>query len=151
MYTGIVTRLDAGVIATRRETGTRYAVNIGCLGATAATPITFTNDLGRGLTVKRFTEYGANFAPFSEIAGVVGDKIEADVSTILGSLLNRPITVLDISEHQKTALASIKIETLGKALTSSESDFMKADYIGPKRSRRIMNVATAAVIEYLSG
>ena len=151
MYTGIVTRLDAGVIATRRETGTRYAVNIGCLGATAATPITFTNDLGRGLTVKRFTEYGANFAPFSEIAGVVGDKIEADVSTILGSLLNRPITVLDISEHQKTALASIKIETLGKALTSSESDFMKADYIGPNRSRRIMNVATAAVIEYLSG
>jgi len=82
---------------------------------------------------------------------LVGDKIEADISQILGGLLEQPVSVLDISEHQKRALESIEIRTLGQALASSEDDFMKADYIGPKRSRRIMNVVTSAVIEYLSG
>ncbi|HEX7532872.1 MAG TPA: hypothetical protein VF340_06525, partial [Methyloceanibacter sp.] len=90
---------------------------------------------------------------FAELAATVGDKIEADVSLILGELLERSVAVLDISDHQKNALASINIKTLGEALASSEDDFMKADYIGPKRSRRIMNmnVVTGAVIEYLSG
>jgi Cdc6-like AAA superfamily ATPase len=151
MYTGIVARLDSGVIATRREIGTRYAVNIGCLAVPTPNPIVFINDLRKGLTVKRFTEYGANYQTFPEIAAVVGDKIEADVSAILGSLLEKPVTVLDISDHQKSALASINIRTLGQALLSTEANFMKADYIGPKRSRRIKNVVTAAVIEYLSG
>jgi DNA-directed RNA polymerase alpha subunit len=82
---------------------------------------------------------------------LVGDKIEADIVAILGGLLQRPVTVLDITEHQKNALASINIKTLGEALASTENDFMQADYIGPKRSRRIMNVVTSAVIEYLSG
>jgi hypothetical protein len=151
MYTGIVARLDSGVVATRSEIGTRYSINIGCVASPTPNPIAFISDLRKGLTVKRFTEYGASYAPFSEIAGAVGDAVEADVSAILGSLLAKSVNVLDISDHQKRALASIKIETLGQALSSKEVDFMKADYIGPKRSRRIMNVATAAVVEYLSG
>ncbi|MBR0778315.1 hypothetical protein JQ625_26085 [Bradyrhizobium diazoefficiens] len=151
MYTGIVTRLDSGIVATRGEIGTRYAVNIGCVASPTSNPIAFITDIRNGLSVKRFTEYGANFQTFSDVAAAVGDKIEADVSNILADLLNQPIDVLDLSEHQKSALASIRIETLGQALNSTEADFMKADYIGPKRSRRIMNVATAAVIEYLSG
>ena len=151
MYTGIVTRLDSGIVATRGEIGTRYAVSIGCLASPTRSPIGFINDVRKGLAVKRFTEYGANFQTFSDVANLVGDEIEADVSAVLANLLNKPIDVLDISDHQKNALASIKIETLGQALSSSEADFMRADYIGPKRSRRIMNVATAAVIEYLSG
>ncbi len=97
------------------------------------------------------SEYGANYQTFGDVATAVGSKIEADVSSILETLLKRSIEVLDISDHQKSALASIGIKTLGQALASKESDFMKADYIGPKRSRRIMNVATAAVMEYLSG
>lgn len=151
MYTGIVTRLDSGIVATRSQIGTRYSVNIGCLAASAPNPVAFINDLGPGLTVKRFTEYGANYRTFSAIAKLVGEQIEADVSTVLNKLLVRPVTVLDISAHQKRALESISIKTLGDALASKEADFMKANYIGPKRSRRIMNVATAAVIEYLSG
>ena len=151
MYTGIVTRLDSGVVATRREIGTRYLINIGCLAAPASSPIEFIADLRKTLTIKRFTEYGANYSTFSDIANLVGDNIESDVSGILEQLLQKPISVLDISEHQKRALLSINIRTLGEALASTEADFMQADYIGPKRSRRIMNVATAAVIEYLSG
>lgn len=151
MYTGIVTRLDSGIVATRGEIGTRYSVNIGCVASPTSNPIAFISDIRNGLSVKRFTEYGANFQTFSDVAAAVGDKIEADVSTALGDLLQQPIEVLDLSEHQKSALASINIVTLGQALNCTEADFMKADYIGPKRSRRIMNVATAAVIEYLSG
>ncbi|MEW6152213.1 MAG: hypothetical protein AB1745_29895, partial [Pseudomonadota bacterium] len=151
MYTGIVTRLDSGVVATRGEIGTRYSLNIGCVASPTPNPIAFISDLRNGLSVKRFTEYGANFQTFTDIAAAVGDKIEADVSTVLANLLSQPIDVLDLSDHQRAALSSINITTLGQALNSTEADFMKADYIGPKRSRRIMNVATAAVIEYLSG
>jgi hypothetical protein len=86
----------------------------------------------KGLAVKRFIEYGANFQTFADIASAVGDKNEADVSSVLAELLKKPIDVLDISDHQKGALPSIKIETLGQSLNSTEADFMNADYIGPK-------------------
>ena len=85
-------------------------MNIGCLASPTPNPISFISDLRSGLTVKRFTEYGANYQTFSEIAALVGDKIEADISQILGGLLEQPVSVLDISEHQKRALESIEIE-----------------------------------------
>jgi hypothetical protein len=151
MYTGIVMRMDSGIVATRREIGTRYAVNIGCLAAPTSSPIAFISELRSGLAIKRFIEYGANFPTFSDLAAAVGDKIEADVSSVLKFLLDKPVLELDVSDHQKAALRSIGISTVGQALACSETDFMKADYIGPKRSRQIKNVVTAAVMEYLSG
>jgi hypothetical protein len=150
-YTGIVTKLDSGVVATRRDVGTRYAVNIGCLAAPSANPVSYVTDLRRGLTIKRFTEYGQNYASFTDLAGRVGTMVEADLSTKLGALLERSVAVLDLSWHQKTALRSIGIETIGQALASTEADFRRASYIGPVRSRKMMNVATAAVLEFLSG
>ncbi|MEN8264976.1 MAG: hypothetical protein ABFR82_16120 [Nitrospirota bacterium] len=150
-YTGIVNKLDSGVIATRREVGTRYAVNIGCLAAPSANPIKFITDLQRGLSIKRFTEYGANFNSFSDLANTVGETVESDLSEIITRQLDNSIDVLDLTLHQRQALQSIGIDTIRKTLTSTEIEFQKAYYIGPKRSRRIMNVATAAVLEYLSG
>ncbi len=150
-YTGIVTRLDSGIVATRRELGTRFAVNVGCLAAPSARPISFITDLRRGLSIKRFTEYGANDRRFTEIASAVGDRVETDLSTVIQDQLEKPIHVLDLSDHQRNALMSIGINTVGETLSSSEANFQRAHYIGPKRSRRIMNTATAAVLEYLSG
>lgn len=150
-YTGVITKLDAGVVATRREIGTRYAINIGCLAAPSPTPIAFISDLKRGLTIKRFTEYGQNYAPFVDIAARIGAMVDADLSSVLDQLLNEPTSVLDLTEHQQFALASIGIKTVGEALTSSETTFRKAMYIGPVRSRKMMNVVTAAVMEFLSG
>ncbi len=144
--------MDSGVVATRREIGTRYAMNIGCLAAPTPNPIAFITDLRRGLTVKRFTGSTVGTTLLSaKLRGLLGTKIEADSAAILGSLLQKPIAVLDLSDHQKRALAAIDISTLGQALSSTEDDFMRADYIGPKRSRKIKNVVTAAVIEYLRG
>lgn len=150
-YTGIVTKLDPGVIATRRELGTRYSINIGCLAAPSSNPVAFITDLKSGLTIKRFTEYGQNHPAFIDIANRVGAMIDADLSTALGRLLQEPITVLDLTDHQKAALITIGISTLGMALNSTEADFRRATYIGPIRSRKMMNVATAAVFEFLSG
>ena len=41
--------------------------------------------------------------------------------------------------------------TVGAALQASESEFQRIIYIGPKRSRRMMNIVVASVLEYLSG
>lgn len=150
-YTGIVTRLDSGVIATRRELGTRYSINIGCLAAPAAYPIPFITGLRKGLSIKRFTEYGANDPRFTSLAACVGARVETDLAEVIEEQLQKPVRVLDLSAHQKSALASISINTVGETLSSSEANFQRAYYIGPKRSRQIMNTATAAVLEYLSG
>ncbi len=150
-YTGVIVKMDSGVVATRREIGTRYAINMGCLAAPSPAPAAFITELKRGLTIKRFTEYGQNLAPFVEIASRVGAMVDADLSSVLEKLLDAPTTVLDLTEHQQSALKSIGVETVGEALTSSEATFQKATYIGPVRSRKMMNVVTAAVMEFLSG
>lgn len=150
-YTGVINKLDSGIVGTRRETGTRYAINIGCLAAPERFPIEFITDLRAGLSIKRFTEYGSNDKKFTDLASAVGSAIEPDTTSTIGTQLNRNIDVLELSDHQKQALTSIGIQTIGEALSSTETKFQQAHYIGPKRSRKIMNVATAAVLEYLSG
>lgn len=150
-YTGILTKLDSGVIATRSEVGVRYAINIGCLAAPASLPIAYISELRRGLTVKRFTEYGQNFRAFAEIAASVGTMVDADLSEALKAMLNKSISVLELTDYQKASLRTVGIETVGQALTSSEATFQRVMYIGPIRSRKMMNVATAAVLEFLSG
>lgn len=151
MYVGIVHKLDSGIVATRRETGTRYSINIGCLASSAANPIAYISDVRRGLTIKRFTEYGANYSAFTELAASIGEVKEYRFSEVVAKLFAKHVSVLDLSTHQKSALLSISIDTVGKAFTSSEESFRQASYIGPVRSRKIKNVVTAAVLEYLSG
>lgn len=150
-YTGIVSRLDSGVVATRGELGTRYAINLGCLAAADAKPISYLTQIGRSLSIKRFTEYGANHASYRNLVDVVGTFKEADLSQILARQLSKPVHVLDLSEYQLNEMPKIGLDTVGKALNASEEDFQKIMWVGPKRSRRMMNVVVASVLEYLSG
>lgn len=150
-YTGIVTLIDKGVVATRRQIGERYAVSVGCLSAPEAIPIRFITDLRRGLSIKRFTEYGQTHSSFSELENIAQGIGQLDGAEAIQQQLERPVDELDLTAHQKQSLHSLEIETIGQALNSTEAQFQRAHYIGPKRSRRIMNVVTAAVLEYLSG
>jgi len=36
------------------------------------------------------------------------------------------------------------LETVGKALQTSEAEFQRIDYVGPKRSRKMMNIVTSS-------
>lgn len=150
-YTGIVTKIDDGARGTRSRIGTRYLINIGCLVASAAHPIARISDLRKGNTIKRFTEFGANYQGFAALAEKVGNFANAEISLNLRKLLRKPIMVLDLSEHQKHALGLINITTIDEALTATEETFQQAPYIGSVRSRKIMNVVTAAALQYLSG
>ncbi len=150
-YTGVIAKLDSGVVATRGNVGSRYAINIGCLAAPSANPVAYITEIRKGLTVKRFTEYGQNLPVFVEVANRVGTMADADLSTELERLLAKPVSVLDLTDHQQSALHTVGILTVGQALTSSEATFQRASYIGPVRSRKMMNIVTAAVLEFLSG
>ncbi len=150
-YTGIVTRLDSGIVATRGEVGTRFAVNLGCLAAKNADPMQTLSSIGPRLSVKRFTEYGSSHPAFASLTSVVGEFQEVDMSAVLQRELAKQIDVLDLTEYQKNGLHTIGINTVGDALQGSEWTFQRISYIGPIRSRRMMNVVVASVLEYLSG
>jgi hypothetical protein len=55
------------------------------------------------------------------------------------------------TEYQRSRLRSIGLDTVGKALQASEAEFQRISYVGPKRSRKMMNVVVSSVLEYLSG
>jgi hypothetical protein len=149
-YTGIVTKVDSGIAATR-GIGTRYAINLGCLAAPEAQPIATITKLVNQLTIRRFTEFGANASAFSGLVDVGRTFQEPDMSQVLQAQLAKSVGLLDITEYQKECLTRLGYDTIGKALRAKEKDFQEADYIGPVRSRRMMNAAVSAVLEYLSG
>jgi len=150
-YTGIVTEHATGIRATRSEIGTRYAVNLGCLFSQEATPTATAFEIAKNLTPKRMTEYGANHSAYQSLLAEVLDLPEPDASAALERQLAKPIEVLDVTSWQRDRLKSIDLRTVGDVLRASETTLQTLYYVGPKRSRRIKNVAIAAVCEYLSG
>jgi hypothetical protein len=149
-YTGIVALIDSGIVATRSNIGSRYSINLGCLASAEAKPIAYLTQIGRTLSVKRFTEYGANHPVFKSLADA-GTFKESDISEVLEKQLAKPITVLDLTDFQKQGLNGIGLDTVGKALSATEEQIQKIYYVGPKRSRRMKNVVVSSVLEYLSG
>jgi hypothetical protein len=150
-YTGIVTKVDSGIVATRAEIGTRYAINLGCLVAREAEPKAAISRIVKQLNIKRFTEFGVNSVTFAELIDAVGSFQEPNMSLVLQGQLSKSIDILDITIYQKDCLRALGYDTIGKALDAKEEDFQRADYIGPKRSRQIMNACVSSVLEYLSG
>jgi hypothetical protein len=152
-YTGLVTEHSQGIRATRSEVGTRYLVNLGCLFSlegTAASTTAF--QIGKNLTIKRMTEYGANHEAFASLAAVKASLDDYAASNeALKQQLQKLIAVLDLTEWQMNKLHQLSLNTVGDVLNASESDLQKAHYVGDKRSRQMRNAAEAAVFEYLSG
>jgi hypothetical protein len=150
-YTGIVQKGDDGIRGTRSEIGTRYAVNLGCLLVLEATPTTTGLDIVKSLSIKRFTEFGANHSAYQTLVAASPDYREPNMLKILQEQLAKSIDNLDITEYQNEKLKELQLHTVGDVLNSTEELIQKIYYVGEKRARRIKNAAEAAVLEYLSG
>lgn len=150
-YTGIVLEHATGIRATRSEVGVRYAVNLGCLFALEPYPASVAFKIASNLTPKRMSEYGANHPDYQELLEQVPNFETLDMSTELDVQLNKSVDVLDMTNWQKSQVKSIGLASIKDLLQASEGQLQQLYYIGPVRSRRMRNSATAAVFEYLSG
>jgi hypothetical protein len=150
-YTGIVTEHSPGIKATRAEIGTRYMVNLGCLFALEASPTSTAFRIGKSLTPRRMSEFGANHPSYQELMNLVPPLQEIDQFEVLRAELSKSIDVLDITDWQKQKLKEMDLDTIGDVLQATETKLREAYYVGEKRSRRMRNAAIASVYEYLSG
>jgi len=150
-YTGILNEMESGIVATRKQIGKRYMVNLGCLFALEAAPAATAFPIAKGLTPKRMTEYGANHSIYRslvEAAALVSDGVEVEH---LETQLAKPIGVLDLTLWQKEKLAELGLVTVKDVLEATEEQLKLAKYVGDVRARRMRNAAEASVLEYLSG
>ncbi|MEW1862554.1 DNA-directed RNA polymerase subunit alpha C-terminal domain-containing protein [Streptomyces sp. NPDC088194] len=150
-YSGILQEGVSGIRGTRSQIGTRYLVNLGCLFALDADPISFGGKVRSALSIKRWVEYGPNHSEFRPLDKFSLGGLESEGNQALDAQLQRSIDRLDLSEFQLNSLKSLNFKTIGEVLGADEKDFMQAHYVGPKRSRKMRNSAIAAVLEYLSG
>lgn len=152
-YTGIVVEHSQGIKATRAEVGTRYLVNMGCLFAMeGSAPATVGFQIAKNLTTRRMSEYGANHPAFTRLVNVSASLDDSTVShEALIHQLQKPTSVLDLTDWQLAKLAELSLDTVGAVLNASETDLQQAYYVGDVRSRRMRNAAVASVFEYLSG
>lgn len=150
-YTGILTEQASGIKASRGEIGTRYVVNLGCLFSVESAPTTTSFEVAKGLTPKRMTEFGANHPAYRQLLDHVA-KIPAQPGGFaLGEQLAKSVSVLDLSDWQRSKLIELDLLTVGDVLNATEEKLQEAMYVGEIRARRMRNAAVAAVLEYLSG
>ncbi|MFE7546674.1 ORC-CDC6 family AAA ATPase [Streptomyces gardneri] len=150
-YSGILREAGTWVVATRGLTGTRYMLNVGTRTAPEADPISATNRLRDSISIKRFVEFGANHEAYESIAKLDVEKMDAVQQEFIKSQLDRSVDLLELTDFAKRKCKELGFDTVGKILAASETNLQEAKYVGTVRSRRVMNKATAAVMEYLSG
>lgn len=150
-YTGVLSEQASGIKASRGEIGTRYIMNLGCLFSLDPAPAATSYDVARGLTPKRMTEFGANHSAYRGLAERVAQFSNNPGGLALEEQLQKEISVLDISNWQKTKLRELGLETIGDVLQATEEQLKQAAYVGKVRARRMRNAAVNAVLEYLSG
>ena len=131
----------------------RYQINFGVVLASESknTPVNRYKDIISDLSIKIYTEYGINSPSYENIDKLTPMESEADVKNVLESLLKESIEKLDITRFQCEKLKDAGFTTLEDILVAKEEDLQKAYGIGPKKSRKIYNIALNATIEYISG
>lgn len=151
-YTGLITETGVGLRSKSNEIGTRYTINLGCIFSLEGSPSASAPAIWHRFDVRRMIEFNQNHPTFLAYANE-NPTLENDTVNLqaLEDLLNKSIRDLDLTDWQKETLESIDLKTIRKVLSATESDIQKAYYVGEVRSRRIRNVAMAAIFEYLSG
>lgn len=150
-YTGILVEHALGIKATRGEIGKRYLINLGCIFAFEANPTTVAFEVAKNLTPKRMAEYGYNHNSYRSLTEASATNDEGGIAFALNTQLSKPISVLDITEWQKSKLTELGLLTVRNVLSATEERLKDAHYVGDVRARRMRNAAVAAVLEYLSG
>ncbi|MET8860583.1 hypothetical protein [Streptomyces sp. NPDC004579] len=150
-YSGILHEAGSGLVATRGITGTRYMLNIGTRTSPDSDPVSSTTWLRKSISIKRMVEFGANHELYDSIARLDVEKMDEGRKEFLKSQLDRSVEDLDLTVFARGRLKELGFNTVGKILAANERDFQQAKGVGPVRSRQMMNVATTAVLEYLSG
>ena len=146
-YSGLVYEDASGIRATRKEVGTRYMVNVGCLLALEATPTLHGLEIVKKSDIRRMSEYGANQSYYAKIQGYVAQSN----SDTLQEQLNKGVDLLDLTDWQKQKLHELSINTIGELIDTPEERLKKVKYIADVRARNIKNAGIAAVCEYLLG
>ncbi|RGS35111.1 hypothetical protein DWX94_14140 [Coprococcus eutactus] len=108
-------------------------------------------DIVNNLSLGKMTEFGANSKWYQKLLKEVPDFTEPNMGELLKLQLEKSINILALTPWQVEKLHSLKIENIGDLLRSTESDLMKAYYVGEKKARQMKNAAMAAVFEYLLG
>lgn len=153
-YTGIIRKIDDGVKGTRSLIGTRYEVNFGVLLSQVNNPTKNSKDIIDNLQINNFSEYGQNHQVYSSL---LSDElsIEDDQMLVksLNSILLKPISVLDLTNWQKTKLKDeAGLKTIKELIeTSEEMLISRLKQVGVVRARQMKNAAFAEVLEYISG
>ena len=150
-YSGILYEAGSSLVATRGQIGTRYMLNIGTRTAPEDNPVSATNTLRGSISIKRMVEFGANHDSYDAIAKLDVEKMDEVRREFVKSQLDKSINNLDMTDFARRRLVDLGFDTVGKILAATEDDFQQAKWIGPVRSRQMMNIATAAVMEHLSG
>lgn len=150
-YSGLVQEVTKGLKATGGEIGTRYMVNIGCLFALEANPLTLSHSIVEKFDVRKFIEFGMNSQAFNDIKDQVQLIADNDLSESLEVQLSEDISVLKISDTLKNKIRELGYNTIKDVLNATEEQIKRAYYVGNVRSRRIKNVALTAIYEYLIG
>ena len=150
-YSGLVIELNKGLRATGREVGTRYMVNLGCLFAMEANPLSVSHQIIDRLSIGKYIEYGMNSPVFNDIK----DKLQAiqdnDMAKSLELQISKPLDVLDLSYKMKNKLREVGLNSVKDVLNAPEEKLKEASYVGDKRARRMKQVALTSVYEYLIG
>lgn len=109
----------------------------------------YISKLRKGLSIKVVTEYGANSAAFKEIEQIKNNLNLDDGGIDIQTLLNKSIDILDIYEYQKMEIKKVEFSKLHDILNSSENDWQRAYFIGPKWTRNIYNLSMDTLLEYI--
>lgn len=147
-YSGIVSIETEGT-RVRGEVFDRYQINIGIVLSTAQTPTTIAKFLIQGLSVKLYTDYGMNSPHYNNTPEFSEENI--NFNDVIERVLEIPISELDITDYQRDKIKAAGFDSLGDILNGDEEDLQRAEQIGPKRARKIWNVAYNATMEYFSG
>jgi hypothetical protein len=153
-YTGIITKLESTVRATRSELGARYEVRYGCILSIEANPHSESKQFYEALSVKKHPEFGKDHNAYSALTSInLRMEEEGQYQKSLRSMLDKPIDVLSLlTDWQKSKLKEAGITSIEELHSKTEADLIERIYnVGPARARLMKNAANAELLEYLSG